>query len=202
MKILVIDDESDVLMQVENAVKSWSSVDASREVNSVDNYKKILEGDKLYDIVITDMVMGENEDEGLQVLNDLRARSAVLVVLTQYPSIPNCVKAMKAGAWDYIEKNPEDGSDPYERLCESVKKACDYLQKNPERGTSNPDSLWAYKHLDELMKKFPGKLVAVLYERVVDSGDNVIELSERVKKKFPLTEPTIVSVPDPERREV
>ena len=117
-------------------------------------------------------------------------------MLTAFPTIPNCVQAMRAGAWDYIEKNPADHSDPYEQLLASLHSACEYRLKNPQRAETNPDSNWVHEHLPELMEKYPGQLVAVLYEKVVDSDPKFGRLSKRLKEKFPLARPTIVSIPD------
>lgn len=199
MRVLVIDDDLDNLNELETAIRSFKAPDGRfYDTVGFSDYREALKVINIepFDIVITDMVMGESMDEGIDVLKKLANRSAITIVITAYPSIPNCVEAMKAGAWDYIEKAPADGADPYERLSESLTKAYEYRLRNPQRAVTSPDSEWVHEHLDELIRKYPGKLVAVLYERVVDSDTSFAELSKRIQSIFPLAKPTIVSIPD------
>jgi FixJ family two-component response regulator len=118
------------------------------------------------------------------------------IVLTAYPSIPNCVEAMRAGAWDYLEKVPEDGSDPYQNLLNTLRQACSMRMKDPDARKVDHDAKWVHDHLGELMKQYPGRLIAVLDAKVVGDAKTYEELSEELKDKFPLAKPTIISIPD------
>jgi len=205
MRVLVIDDEQDALNELEKAISTSKGPNGeSFEITGEKDYKKALKliEAEPFDIVVTDMVMGKKRGEGIEVVKYLANRSGVAIVITAYPSIPNCVEAMRAGAWDYIEKNPTDGSDPFDHLLESIREACEYRLKNPQRQLTNPDSEWAQKHLIELMERYAGRLVAVLYERVVDSDISFAELSKRIQSTFPLAKPTIVSIPDSSSEDV
>ena len=57
-----------------------------------------------FDLVITDLRMGEID--GLRVLREVkeRASSTEVIVMTAYGTIENAVEAMRAGAFDYIQK--------------------------------------------------------------------------------------------------
>ncbi len=200
MKVLIIDDVPEDLREMKMLISSRKDPNGKPyDVLAITNHEEALKiiDTEPFDIVITDMLMGKMQrEEGIKVLQQLANKSSVAIVITGHPSIPNCVQSMKAGAWDYIEKQPMDGKDPYERLLGSIYKACEYRTKNPARGVVDPDSEWVHNHLNELMEKYAGQLVAVLYEKVVDSDINFAELSERVASKYPLAKPTIVSIPD------
>jgi DNA-binding NtrC family response regulator len=205
MRVLVIDNELSDRKKIVNALQGSKAPDGQRfDIVEASKYqeaiKEIVDSlddktKKPFDIVIVDMNLGKGK-EGIDIIKHLAGKSSVAIVITINSNIPNCVEAMRAGAWDYIEKQPFEGKDPYrQQLPDSIRKAYEYFKKNPERGVPNPDIEWIHKHFKDLMKKHPGKLVAVLYEKVVDSGPNFAELVKRLESKFPLAKPTIVSIP-------
>jgi DNA-binding NtrC family response regulator len=199
MKVLVIDDQPEALKQIEKALVSAEGPDGRpyAVVAMADHHaaSKRLETEH-FDVVITDMVMGTEEDEGLEVLRELAGKSPITIVLTAYPSIPNSVEAMRAGAWDYLEKVPADGGDAYENLLRSLRQAYEYRRANPEAGWSNPDSTWVRQQFAELVREFAGEMVAVVDRQVVDHDKSYRTLLDRVREKYPLARPTIVSLPD------
>jgi DNA-binding NtrC family response regulator len=199
MKVLVIDDQPEVLKQIERAIASTKGPDGKPiEVVTETDYKAalcLLEQPG-FDIVVTDMYMGPNADEGLAILRELTDKSPITIVLTAYPSVPNSVASMRAGAWDYLEKVPEDGSDPYENLLKSIRKACEYRLGDPNAGQSPADAQWVYDSMDQLVRDYPGEMVAVLDRRVVDHDPSFGELAKRLSEKFPLAKPSMISIPD------
>jgi len=201
MKVLAIDDQPEALKQIEKAISAAKGPDNKpyQVVALADHHEalKRLETER-FDVVITDMVMGTEEAEGLEVLRKLIGKSPITIVLTAYPKIPNCVEAMRAGAWDYLEKEPADGSDAYENLLASLEAACRTRMENPESGRSPEDAKWVQEHLGDLMRDYAGKVIAVLDQKVVDSDANYGKLRDRVKKAYPVAQPTIVSIPDTE----
>ncbi|MBM4046429.1 MAG: response regulator [Planctomycetes bacterium] len=200
MKVLAIDDQPEVLKEIEKAVASTRGPDGKLyDVVSLTSHVEALKRLKKerFDVVIADMVMGPKEDEGLAILRKLTEGSAITIVLTQHASIPNCVAAMQAGAWDYIEKAPAGTSDPYENLLESIQKACSVRLANPEAGRSNADARWVHEHLAKLTQQYAGEVVAVLDQRVVDHDKIYARLLKRLKDKFPVARPAIVSLPEP-----
>ena len=199
MKVLAIDDEPEALKQIQKAVAGAPGPDGRPyDVVALADHAEALRrlDAERFDVVITDMVMGTEEAEGLAVLKQLADKSPITIVLTAYPSIPNCVASMRAGAWDYLEKVPADGSDPYENLLASLRRACEARQAHPEAGRSNPDAKWVQDNLPALTKKYPGQVVAVLDQTVVDHDKTYGALLRRLKEKYPVAYPTIVSLPD------
>jgi len=199
MRVLVIDDQPEALKQIEKAIASAKDTRGEPfEVVTEADHKaalRLLDKER-FEVVVTDMYMGPDEDEGLTILHELTDKSPITIVLTAYPSIPNCVMSMRAGAWDYLEKVPEDGSDAYENLLRSIREAIRHRQKDPEAGTSRADTLWVHEHMGDLMKAYPGEVIAVLDQQVVDHDPSFAELEERLKQEFPLAKPAMISIPD------
>jgi len=199
MKVLVIDDEPEALKQIENAISAARGPDGKAfQVTTESDHKAAIRllDKKRFEVVVTDMYMGPNEDEGLPILRELADKSPITIVLTAYPRIPNCVESMRAGAWDYLEKVPEDGSDAYENLLKSIRNACRDRTENRDAGKARGDTGWIHENIHTLMKKHPGEVVAVLDQKVVDHDTSFAELSKRVKEKFPFAKPAMISIPD------
>jgi len=199
MKVLVIDDQPEALKQIEKAISSakapeGETYDVVGELDHRAALRRINE--ERFDIVVTDMYMGPEEDEGLAILRELTDKSPITIVLTAYARIPNCVEAMRAGAWDYLEKMPEDESDAYENLLRSMRSAYRERLAHPETARSAADTRWVHRNFGDLSQKFPGEVIAVLDQQVVDHDPSFDELSQRVADKFPLAKPAMVAIPD------
>ena len=99
MRVLAIDDQAEALKQIEKAISAAKGPDNKQyEVVALADHnnaiKRLSAKHKRFDVVITDMVMGTEEGEGLEILRQLVGKSPITIVLTAYPSIPNCVAAM------------------------------------------------------------------------------------------------------------
>lgn len=209
MKALVIDDQSEVLRQINKLLNSTVGPDGLVfQVTIISEPDEALSHlrNEYADVVITDMVMGVERTEGLTVINDILAelkdKSPITIVLTAHPSIPNCVASMRAGAWDYLEKMPADGSDPYDNLLKSLEGAYRFRKEHPEAGRYNPDTKWIHEHIGELMEKYPGEVVAVLDQQVVGHNKDYGPLSEEMQKNYPIARPVLISIPDPRRESI
>ncbi len=203
MRVLVVDDLPDVLEEITREIVSRSPLgDEVLEVVPISDYREVLapEWTQSFEFLITDMRMGAQGFEGLAVIEHAGRRADVVIVLTAYASIPNCVQAMRAGAWDYIEKSPDDG-DPYERLLDSMAAGYEHRSEHPQRGQPNPDDAWVQQNLGQLMLDYPGEVVAVLYESVIDHDPSFARVSARVKKQHPLSQATFVAIPDAQAEE-
>jgi len=201
MKVLVIDDEPHVLKQIEKAIAGATDPDGQPfEVTGESDHQAAigLLDRESFDLVVADMHMGPDEDEGLMILRQLTDKSPVTIVLTAHPKIPVCVESMRAGAWDYLEKDPEDGSDAYENLLASIRDACRHRLENADAGRASADTRWVHKNIGELMEKHPGEVVAVLNQQVVAHDASFAELAKRVKREFPLAKPAMIAIPDTE----
>jgi DNA-binding NtrC family response regulator len=196
MEVMVIDDQPEVLKQICSVVATASGPDGKPyNVIGLTDHREALRRleNEHFDAVIVDMFMEGGEEDGLEILRTLTGKSPITIVLTAFGSISNCVASMRAGAWDYLQKQEKRA---YDRLLESLKKACEERLAHPSAGRANPDSQWAHEHMEELMRDHPGELVAILDRKVVDSDTSYGGLEHRLKARFPVAEPMIVSIPD------
>lgn len=204
MKVLIVDDEPEVLREVEYALQKTTGPDGNAyKVTALNNQAAALNllSKERFDVVITDMVMGETGKEGIDVLAVVRQlgnKSPVTIVITAWPKFPVCVEAMRLGAWDYLEKQPMDGGDFFENLINSLEAAWEYRRKFPDAGRMHPDMAWAEEHFGELAEEYPGKYVAVLDKEVIDSDDDYGGLMIRLTNKYPLVSPSIIALPPKE----
>ncbi len=100
-KIIVIDDQEIMRESLETALTDCGySVDSfASGVDALERVRKISP-----DLVITDIRMPEMD--GMEVLRNVKDVDATIpvIVITAYGTVENAVKAMKAGAEDYIMK--------------------------------------------------------------------------------------------------
>ena len=140
-RVLVIDDEADVVSAVQRRLEREShEVDIAR--TEADGTAKIREAEQPYDIVVTDMIM-ENEDSGINILLEAVKRDIFteVIVLTAYGNVANAVESMKRGAFDYVEKNIP-GVDVFDLLAMKVESA----------GERRQSSVGTIRRLEEVSK--------------------------------------------------
>jgi len=125
LKILVIDDEPDMLKGFSKLLEAqghrpFPASDASSAA-------RILEEEQI-DIVFTDLQMPDID--GLQVLELVQKNnpSTPVIIFSAYGTIDRAVVAMKAGAFDFIEK-PFDA----ERISMVIRKALNHMNLYNER---------------------------------------------------------------------
>ena len=101
IKILVVDDERGLCAGIQEAlVREGYLVDA---VNDAPTALKLV-GERLYNLVVTDIKMPEMS--GLQFFNEakLKSRDTMFILMTAYGTVESAVEAMKQGAYDYLSK--------------------------------------------------------------------------------------------------
>jgi len=115
-RILVIDDEDIVRVSCQRALEP--------EGYEVITVKSGTEGLKLlekesFDLVMTDLKMPDMD--GIEVLQKVKERWPVIqvIIITGYQTVETAVKAIRLGAYDYIEK-------PFtpEQILAVTKKCC------------------------------------------------------------------------------
>jgi two-component system response regulator HydG len=155
-KILVIDDEEDML-------KGFGKLLAAQGhkaylVSNATAAAKVLEEEEI-DIVFTDLLMPDAD--GLQVLEMVQKSnpSIPVIIFSAYGTVDRAVEAMKAGAFDFIEK-PFDA----ERVSLVIQKAMNHLNLYRERNNL----------LDQLEEKF--------------KFDNIVGVSPEIRKIFEMVE--------------
>ncbi len=100
-KILVVDDQRNMRTTLAMMLRG-NSFDVD-EAGSGEQGKE-LGGSGAYDVVITDLRMGEID--GIEVLRSIKAAQPMteVIVMTAYGTIESAVEAMRLGAFDYIQK--------------------------------------------------------------------------------------------------
>jgi DNA-binding NtrC family response regulator len=115
--VLVVDDEPIVLQ----SLAAWLRQEG-HEVDTAEGARKALElaAGRRYEIAFVDIKMPDID--GLELQSRLAAADPELtiIIMTAYASVESAVKALKAGAYDYIPKpfNPEELSHLVRRAIE------------------------------------------------------------------------------------
>jgi DNA-binding NtrC family response regulator len=115
--ILVVDDE----MIVRESLGSWFREDGHR-VDTAESGKEALRqlAKNHYDIALVDIKMPGMDGLELQARMTAANRDLTVIIMTAYASVESAVKALKAGAYDYITKpfDPEELSHLVRRAAE------------------------------------------------------------------------------------
>ncbi len=101
INILVVDDERGLCAGIQEALKREGySVDAANDARSALQ----LIGERLYNLVLTDVKMPGMS--GLQLLKEARqkSRDTLFILMTAYGTVESAVEAMKEDAYDYLSK--------------------------------------------------------------------------------------------------
>ncbi|MBC8104920.1 MAG: response regulator [Cytophagales bacterium] len=121
-RILIVDDEDEVRMALARRLEreGYTVNTAGSEAEGLTTLK---ESDHPFDIVVTDMNMGDPHS-GVRILEGAVSRDVFteVIVLTAYGNVANAVETMKRGAFDYVEKNLP-GVDVFELIVLKVEQA-------------------------------------------------------------------------------
>jgi DNA-binding NtrC family response regulator len=163
--ILIVDDDLNVLEVLEARLQS-AGFDTFKAENGRDALR-LLKDNKI-DLLISDMKMPGMS--GMEVLSKARALQPGLpiIFLTAYGTIPDAVKAVKAGAVDYLAK-PFDGR-------ELVFKLRKVLEDSPQLGDADEDDS-VLKDIDLTASRRMKELYA-LVKKVAKSDVSVLILGE------------------------
>jgi len=178
-RVLIIEDERRGREEIKRAfTMDEEFVFEVTELATVEEALRILEKEKRFDLVVIDWRLNDKREEGLEVLNKAKIHMPkIKIVYTAYATLDDCVRAMRAGAYHYIDKN-QPGS--LKKLLECAKEKLRTLKFEDHE----PDSEWLYDHLEELRDKYYGQLIAFIDGKIVDHGKSKRELEERVMKKY------------------
>ena len=192
MRVLIIEDDQNAREEIGRAL----SVDGEFNfevtgASTVEEATEILKRERRFDLVLIDWRL-DREEGGSEILDMMQEKISpyfpkIKIVYTGYASMAGCVKAMRAGADDYIDKN-QPGA--LEKLLGSAKE----LLRARRFDEHEPDSRWIAEHLEELMD-YHGELIAFIDGEVVDHASTRRELTEKVKKRYPDEEPFIMFAP-------
>ena len=134
-RVLLIDDERDTRELLARALQrhGYDCVVAGTSAQAA----KLLDGDARYDAIVTDVVLGNDDRGGLQLLQSIKQRElhVPVVVITAYADVEMLKFALNEGAAFLIEKpfkagelsdaldrvlTPKDGRVAFERLFDNV----------------------------------------------------------------------------------
>ncbi|MBP9901761.1 MAG: sigma-54 dependent transcriptional regulator [Verrucomicrobiota bacterium] len=185
VKVLVVDDERGLCAGIQEALKREGYVvDAANEAPTALQ----MIGERLYNLVITDVKMPEMS--GLELLKEARqkSRDTQFILMTAYGTVESAVAAMKEGAYDYLSK-PLD----MQRLRALVLKALEFqalVAENNElrlrlQKRSEPSLLVgaseALRKVTELSDEVARSEVTVLIEGESGTGKEIVARSIHLK---------------------
>jgi DNA-binding NtrC family response regulator len=100
-RVLVVDDEEPVLVTIQGILE-MDGYEVSATPSSLHALQLLKT--EYFDVVLTDLNMGEVD--GITLMHELheRAPESVSIILTGYASLDSAVRAMRAGAYDYLFK--------------------------------------------------------------------------------------------------
>lgn len=199
--LLIIDDEPLARKALRNKFPSgeWEVFEAE----SLDEANEILNSKSAIDVAIVDLRLTHTEEEGdetglrairpslirrIHESNQALQPNPIVIVLTAYPNISSCKIAMKAGAYDYLDKNDPD---VYSKLLKSIDEGL------KERGTPEEYDArkWFDEHFNEVVSKYKGKRIAIYNKEIIASADTVEGIHEILKLSFPRIKPFLVYIP-------
>lgn len=101
-RVLVVDDESYIC----DVIAEMLQRDPAFVVTSESDPNQALEllQTQVYDLLLTDLVMGERS--GMEILEAALAhnRETIVIMMTGHPTVENAIAAVKRGAYDYLVK--------------------------------------------------------------------------------------------------
>ena len=163
-EILIIDDNVDIRNIINDLI-----IEAGYKTRIATNYNQaLIEIDKkLPDLAIIDVKLDKGDNDGLELLSHIKTKhkNIPVIIITGHANVEMAVKALKAGAFEFIEK-------PFnqERLLNFVNRAVENIS------------------LQNKTKEFESKLF-YSYELIGDS-DNIKDITEQISK-FSISESRI-----------
>jgi len=179
-KILIIDDDEDVLLAAKMLLKKHA-----REVLIEKNPKKIpfLLNNDNYDLILLDMNFSKDitsGKEGFYWLEQILDKDpqAVVVLITAFGDVEMAVRALKAGATDFVLK-PWQNEKLIATLSSAAKLKKSYKEVNQLKQTSKQlqaDSNQAFK--DIIGESQPIRDIFKIIDKVAGTDANILVLGE------------------------
>ena len=102
-EILIIDDNADIRnlindLIIEAGYKTRLAANFNQALNEIDK--------KLPDVAIIDVKLDRGDSDGLQLLAHIKTKNknTPVIIITGHANIEMAIKALKAGAFEFIEK--------------------------------------------------------------------------------------------------
>ena len=102
-EILIIDDNTDIRNLINDLI-----IDAGYRTRLAANYNQALNeiDKKLPDVAIIDVKLDKGDNDGLELLSHIKTKdnNIPVIIITGHANIEMAIKALKAGAFEFIEK--------------------------------------------------------------------------------------------------
>ncbi len=187
--ILLVEDDPDQRKGIAHELKH-EGFDVE-EAGGIQEAQRLLDS-KPFDIVVCDMKM-ETAKAGLDLvafLHPMRSPyhtglDTIFIIYTAWETFPDCVKAIKQGAYDYICKNEDNSIDHLIRACvEGLKEKTQWA--------AEPDYEFVQKNWEKLLKQFGEQWIAVRGREIIAHSQSLSDLYNDIRKRFPQAKPFIV----------
>lgn len=211
-KLLVVDDEPYVLNYFENALSAGDFADIRSE-KSLRGAKKAIDESNNLDLIITDLILGENEKGGYEVaehaLEALGEDVPVLMVTARFNAdIVNTVKALHPNIVDIVPKVGTENEKPFgpEGIQQIVSRVLvdsereEEMFRGPkarirhllyEKGNASQAALEAY-HLftsddnnDENSAELLCRAAAYTVKDLISKAQGEADISEKIRQAIP-----------------
>lgn len=118
IKVLVVDDDAGLRLSVKNTLSADERFDVDEAFDGVNALEKVKAGS--YKVVLLDVDMPRMT--GLEALKEIKEHdpSVIVLILTAYANINDAVKAVKEGAYNYVQK-PVKGDELIEMVEKSIR---------------------------------------------------------------------------------
>jgi DNA-binding NtrC family response regulator len=126
-KILIVDDEIEMLTSIEKILNLKNSYEITTKQNSADAIKLIKSAK--FDLIITDLKM--KDFDGIEILKTAKGSfpDSKVIVISGYGTVEASVDAMRQGAFDFIEK-PFSSAKLYECVSRGLNENVDAAEKS------------------------------------------------------------------------
>jgi two-component system nitrogen regulation response regulator NtrX len=155
IEILIIDDNADIRNIINDLI-----IDAGYKTRLAANYNQALNeiDKKLPDVAIIDVKLDKSDNDGLELLSHIKTKDKnIPVIITGHANVEMAIKALKAGAFEFIEK-------PFnqERLINFVNRAIENVNLKKDN------------------KEFESKLF-YSYE-IIGNSSNILSIKNQIEK--------------------
>lgn len=183
MNVLIIDDEETPRNALKRAFEAFQgrTFDVKTAETSEEAAMEIAKCK--FDVITVDIMLDKDSEEeiGIDLLKEgmilASCRDAVKIVVTAYPTFERCVKAMRLGAWDFIQKSP----GYQQRAVQSAVERLDELEFTSKQEAEILGD-WLPMNENFLRKQFSDEYIAILDKSVIAHGKTMIDLGIELAK--------------------
>ena len=192
-EILIIDDNTDIRILINDLIN-----DAGYKTRLAANYNQALSeiDKKLPDVAIIDVKLDKGDNDGLELLSHIKTKDKDIpvIIITGHANIEMAIKALKAGAFEFIEK-------PFnqERLLNFINRAVENINLKKKNKEFESKLFYSYELIgnSENIKNIKNQInkISISESRIfingpTGSGKELIARKihkESNRKKFPFT---------------